>query len=110
MIRIETVFVRVSNIKKSTSWYKKVLQAKIKWQDKYISAIQLGESDLTLVQQELEHFKDITFNLRVDDINTYYLYLKQLDIDVTPITKWNDLLYFEFCDIDKNQIQIIQKL
>lgn len=108
--RVETVFIRVSDIEKSSAWYKSVLQLDIKWGKEGMAAFKLGETDITIMQQELDITKDVTFNLLVNDIHSFRQHLKSLNINVSDIKTWEDLYYISFLDIDGNEIQAVERI
>ena len=51
---IGTVFVRVTNVFESRNWYVSKLNLQIHWETDKICAFKLGETDITIVQQELD--------------------------------------------------------
>ncbi|BCC56589.1 VOC family protein [Bacillus cereus] len=105
--RIETVFIRVSNLKKAIDWYKQVFDLSIKWETKKAVALKLGETDITLVEEnEIVPPSDSTFNLFTDDIKGLHSHIKKLDIPVSEIKTWNKLRYLSFYDKDQNKIEV----
>lgn len=108
--KVETVFIRISDIKHSENWYQKVLRRPVKWKKPGIVAFDLGETDITLVQQELENTKDVIFNLLSDDLTEFREHLLSLGIDVSTVKVWENLRYLSFQDPDHNKIEVIERM
>lgn len=107
--KIETVFVRVSDISAAKKWYKKVLSKNIKWEMDKIVAFELGDTDLTLVEQEQEDLKDVTYNLLADNLETLRRNFIELGVKVSSIKYWKNIKYFTAWDPDSNKFEVIEK-
>lgn len=107
--RVETVFIKVSNLESAVKWYKEVLELSVKWKNVAGKAVafNVGDTDLTLVEDKnREIVTEPSFILFTDEINIFRDSLIQKDIEVSEVKEWYDLRYFSFKDIEGNCIEI----
>lgn len=105
-VHIGTVFIRVKDIKRSKKWYQENLDLLVNWEMDNICAFKLGETDTTLVQQELDVTKDVTFNIFCNDIIGRRDKFLERGICVSELKEWNNITYFSLKDPDSNLLEI----
>ena len=105
-VHIGTVFIRVKDIKRSKKWYQENLDLFVNWEMDNICAFKLGETDITLVQQELDVTKDVTFNIFCNDIIGRRDKFLERGICVSELKEWNNITYFSLKDPDSNLLEI----
>ncbi|WP_180552053.1 VOC family protein (plasmid) [Staphylococcus haemolyticus] len=110
---IETVFIKVKDIYSSKKWYQNTLDLSLKWEDleKKVVAFDCGETDLTIVQEKnYVPYNDATFNILVDDIESFHNNLINKNVPLSKVQQWNDIYYFDIQDLDGNYLQIVSKI
>ncbi|HET7627433.1 MAG TPA: VOC family protein [Bacillales bacterium] len=110
--RIDTVFVPVTNLKKSEKWYLELLPFKVTFRSsdgKYVGfrfrdhhPYQTG---LCIYKAEkMEKPGHMTFNFFTEDVDGFHNFLKEREVEVTEIHEDDGMRFFEFYDPDGNEI------
>lgn len=107
---IGTVFVRVTNVFESRNWYVSKLNLQIHWETDKICAFKLGETDITIVQQELDLTKDVTYNIFCDNVIKQRDELIKKGVEVSELKHWNNIVYFSFRDPDGNLLEMCSNM
>lgn len=110
--RIDTVFVKVKNLEKSSEWYEMVMGFHLTWSDMaggYVS-FAVGETALTLVQipeeLELKVSESSTFNFYVSDVSEAHEYLLEKGAEPSEITVDGNVKWFSFKDLEGNKLEV----
>lgn len=107
--RIDTVFIKVSNIDKSLEWYKEVLELELRWRHGNYAAFDVSETALTIYQEDdtsaFDPINYSTFNFYVSDINEAHRHIKSKDVVIGDIQDGGDVQWFSFEDLDGNKLQ-----
>ena len=109
--RIDTVFLRVTDLKRALEWYHKVFSLEMGWADidNGYASLKLGETPLTLVATPTDQFVPQTshapFNFFVPDAEAAHAHLTSLGIECTPIVT-DSVKWFDFYDADGNLLSV----
>ncbi len=106
--RIDTIFLTVSNLERSTDWYVKHLGFQVRWQmeEAGYTALDIGsgETPLTLARAaegvEVRTSGHCVFNLFAADLQRAHESLTAGGVDVDPIQRDESVEWFEFRDPD----------
>ncbi|WP_210366617.1 VOC family protein [Bacillus sp. REN3] len=114
--KVNNVFVHVSDLKKSSEWYCRLLGLPFDPNDVESPVFNIpvtSETGLTLDDHtfdpgfELNPSKHVLFNFYVKDIDGAYRFIKELHINVVKeIERIGDFAYFNFEDPDGNVLMV----
>ncbi|MDP5273864.1 VOC family protein [Chengkuizengella axinellae] len=111
--RIDTVFVPVTDLKKSEAWYMEVFsfeEAVFRSSDgNYVGFRFEGHGEpktaLTLYKaDEVPTLKHMAFNFYTEDVDALHTKLKETGVEVTEIHAGDGMRFFEFVDPDGNEL------
>lgn len=107
--RIDTVFVKVTDIDQSIDWYVENLGFTVRWYDKEggYAAIEVGETPITLVQdKEMIPAEHCLLNFYSNNLEEVHHQLKEKSVDTEAIEKYGAVSAFEFKDCDGNRFGV----
>lgn len=105
--KVDTVFVTVENMEKTSDWYQEMLDLKQIWQNEYISVLSTGTgTPVTLMLKDDTDNKQPLFNFLTPDIEKAHKHLKEKGVDVEPIIKEKGLKTFDFIDPEGNKLNV----
>ncbi|NMO79985.1 VOC family protein [Niallia alba] len=121
MFKVGSIFIPVTDIKKSTDWYVKFLGAKIidSWEDGAGFYLPAGTTQLALVKVESPQptefiikgeQKNSYFNFVVDDIEAVHQQFRNNDIVTTEIDDFGGMKFFDFFDLDGNPFSVVDEV
>ena len=121
MFKVGSIFIPVTDIKKSTEWYVKFLGAKIidSWEDGAGFYLPAGTTQLALVKVESPQptefiikgeQKNSYFNFVVDDIEAVHQQFRNNDIVTTEIDDFGGMKFFDFFDLDGNPFSVVDEV
>lgn len=113
--RIDTVFVPVTNLEKSESWYQKLLPLVVTFRssDGHYIGFRFKEhhsfqTGLTLFKTDkVEQSKHMTFNFFTADVDGFHRFLKDNHVKVSEIHEAEGMRFFEFYDLDGNEMDAV---
>ncbi|MFG6149698.1 VOC family protein [Halobacillus sp. B23F22_1] len=121
MFQIHGVFVPVTDLERSKSWYEEHLGL-IKadeWDEGAGYVFPSGSMTIALIKVENTEFsteftiedshKNVYFNLKADDIEAAHRKLKANQVEVTPIEDFEFMAKFDSKDPDGNTISIVSE-
>jgi catechol-2,3-dioxygenase len=92
MSQIDTVFLPVRSIEKTTRWYQEKLGWLMEWKNIEVASF--------------KPVTEITFNLYTQNIQTASEMLKKNGVEVSEILDYGNAQYFYFKDLDGNLISV----
>jgi catechol 2,3-dioxygenase-like lactoylglutathione lyase family enzyme len=114
--RIGTVFVPVKDLERSAEFYSKVFGLPMKKVSPPVYNLDMeGPTKLTL---DVDSFTSPVREGKVEpspyglcyvptaNIEEAHAYLRELDVEVTPITRFGNVAFFYFFDPDRNKIMV----
>lgn len=118
--KVSGIFIPVTDLKRSTAWYKQVFDLEtIDQSDICIGLAFPGEATI-LNLWKVENLQPVQFdaggyhipyyNFESFDIEHSFARLQELGVEVTPIHNENDIRHFECVDPDGNLINIVEEL
>ncbi|MBU0906451.1 MAG: VOC family protein [Firmicutes bacterium] len=121
MFKIGSIFIPVTDVKKSTEWYEKYLGVKKidSWEDGVGFYLPTGSTQLALVKVESHQPTDFPikgnqknsyYNFVVDDIETTHQHFKNNGIETTEINDFGGMKFFDFFDLDGNSFSVVNEV
>ena len=121
MFKVGSIFIPVTDIKKSTDWYVKFLGVKIidSWEDGAGFYLPAGTTQLALVKVESPQptefiikgeQKNSYFNFVVDDIEAAHQQFRNNGIVTTEIDDFGGMKFFDFFDLDGNPFSVVNEV
>ncbi|MEZ2717984.1 VOC family protein [Niallia circulans] len=121
MFKVGSIFIPVTDIKKSTDWYVKFLGVKIidSWEDGAGFYLPAGTTQLALVKvdspQPTEFIikgdrKNSYFNFVVDNIEAAHQQFRNNGIVTTEIDDFGGMKFFDFFDLDGNPFSVVDEV
>ena len=121
MFKVGSIFIPVTDIKKSTDWYVKFLGVKIidSWEDGAGFYLPAGTTQLALVKVESPQptefiikgeQKNSYFNFVVDDIQAAHQQFRNNGIVTTEIDDFGGMKFFDFFDLDGNPFSVVNEV
>lgn len=121
MFKVGSIFIPVTDVKKSSEWYEKYLGAKEidSWEDGAGFYLPTGSTQLALVKVEFsqpteffinESKKKSYYNFVVDDIEAAYQHFNAANITTTEIDAYGDMKFFDFFDLDGNLFSVVNEV
>lgn len=121
MFKVGSIFIPVTDMKKSTDWYVKFLGVKIidSWEDGAGFYLPAGTTQLALVKVESPQptefiikgeQKNSYFNFVVDDIEAVHQHFRNNDIVTTEIDDFGGMKFFDFFDLDGNPFSVVDEV
>jgi len=121
MFKVGSIFIPVTDIKKSTDWYVKFLGVKIidSWEDGAGFYLPAGTTQLALVKVESPQptefiikgeQKNSYFNFIVDDIEAAHQQFRNNGIVTTEIDDFGGMKFFDFFDLDGNPFSVVNEV
>lgn len=121
MFKVGSIFIPVTDIKKSTDWYVKFLGVKIidSWEDGAGFYLPAGTTQLALVKvdspQPTEFIikgdqKNSYFNFVVDNIEVAHQQFRNNGIVTTEIDDFGGMKFFDFFDLDGNPFSVVDEV
>lgn len=109
---IDTIIMRVSNLKKSKKWYVEKLGLTLLWEDHQLKLIVLdtkGSTSLTLWETSepisVKRGNACYPIFRTADVESFREYIMMKEISCTEITKDETVAFFSFFDPDGNILE-----
>ncbi|MGD6802709.1 VOC family protein [Rossellomorea aquimaris] len=120
MFKVGSVFVPVTDLKKSASWYEENLGVKKidEWEDGAGFYFPSGSTQLGLVEtaapQPTEFAinskkKNVYFNFVVEDLDEIHGYLQSRGVVTTHIEDFGGMKWFDFYDPDGNTFSVVDE-
>ncbi|WP_044336721.1 VOC family protein [Rossellomorea aquimaris] len=107
--KLDTIHMRVKDLKKSNQWYIEVLEFEQIFDSGNYVVFQIGQGDTTLTIQEGEvrrsSVKPILFS---DALEETRLKLVEKEVKVGEIQEDGEVTFFEFWDLDGNGFEACQ--
>lgn len=121
MFKIGSIFIPVTNIKKSAEWYETCLGAKRidSWEGGSGFYLPNGSTQLTLIKVETAqptefnirgNQKNSYYNFVVDDIEAAHQHFKNNDVATTEIDHFSGMKCFDFFDLDGNPFSVVNEV
>lgn len=121
MFKVGSIFIPVTDMKKSTDWYVKFLGVKIidSWEDGAGFYLPAGTTQLALVKVESPQptefiikgeQKNSYFNFIVDDIEAAHQQFRNNGIVTTEIDDFGGMKFFDFFDLDGNPFSVVNEV
>ncbi|GIO23053.1 VOC family protein [Oceanobacillus sp. J11TS1] len=121
MFQIGSIFIPVTDIEKSTDWYKQYLGAKLidSWEGRSGLYLPIGSTQLGLIKVTESQPTEFTikgsqknsyYNFVVDDITAAHQHFKSNDIATTEIMRFGDMKFFDFFDLDGNPFSVVNEM
>ncbi|AYV68657.1 VOC family protein [Niallia circulans] len=121
MFKVGSIFIPVTDIKKSTDWYVKFLGVKIidSWEDGAGFYLPAGTTQLALVKVESPQptefiikgdQKNSYFNFVVDNIEAAHQQFRNNGIVTTEIDDFGGMKFFDFFDLDGNPFSVVNEV
>lgn len=121
MFKIGSIFIPVTNIEKSASWYEKYLGAKKidNWEDGAGFYLPIGSTQLALVKVETpqptefnmkRNQRNSYYNFVVNDIETAHRHFKDNGVAATSIDAFGEMKFFDFFDLDGNPFSVVNEV
>ncbi|MCM2981115.1 glyoxalase [Niallia circulans] len=121
MFKVGSIFIPVTDMKKSTDWYVKFLGVKIidSWEDGAGFYLPAGTTQLALVKVESPQptefiikgeQKNSYFNFVVDDIEAAHQQFRNNGIVTTEIDDFGGMKFFDFFDLDGNPFSVVNEV
>ncbi|MDR4316665.1 Predicted enzyme related to lactoylglutathione lyase [Niallia circulans] len=121
MFKVGSIFIPVTDMKKSTDWYVKFLGVKIidSWEDGAGFYLPAGTTQLALVKVESPQptefiikgeQKNSYFNFVVDDIQAAHQQFRNNGIVTTEIDDFGGMKFFDFFDLDGNPFSVVNEV
>jgi glyoxylase I family protein len=121
MFKVGSIFIPVTDMKKSTDWYVKFLGVKIidSWEDGAGFYLPAGTTQLALVKVESPQptefiikgeQKNSYFNFVVDDIEATHQQFRNNGIVTTEIDDFGGMKFFDFFDLDGNPFSVVNEV
>lgn len=121
MFKIGSIFIPVTDIEKSTSWYEKYLGVKKidSWEDGAGFYLPTGSTQLALVKVESPqptefiikgNQKNSYYNFVVDDIEIALQHFKNNGVVTTEIEDFGGMKFFDFFDLDGNPFSAVNEV
>lgn len=121
MFKVGSIFIPVTDMKKSTDWYVKFLGVKIidSWEDGAGFYLPAGTTQLALVKVESPQptefiikgdQKNSYFNFVVNDIESVHQHFRNNDIVTTEIDDFGGMKFFDFFDLDGNPFSVVDEV
>ncbi|MEI2366331.1 VOC family protein [Niallia circulans] len=121
MFKVGSIFIPVTDMKKSTDWYVKFLGVKIidSWEDGAGFYLPTGTTQLALVKVESPQptefiikgeQKNSYFNFVVDDIEAAHQQFRNNGIVTTEIDDFGGMKFFDFFDLDGNPFSVVNEV
>jgi catechol 2,3-dioxygenase-like lactoylglutathione lyase family enzyme len=113
-IRLNQVFLPVTNLSSSTEWYRENFNMKQVWSGKmdHKNAAELAfhtSSFFLIEQDQVNHYTHIPFNFHTNNIRQLHDSLTQKGITVTEITNDDGMLCCDFYDIEGNRLGLVHE-
>lgn len=113
--RIDSVFVQVTDMKRSEEWYTNIFNFKVTYRgsDGMCIGFRFDESGplktgLSIVKvDKVDRPQHIPFNFYVVDIDQFHNELKEKSVEVTKIHGEDGMRFFDFKDPDGNMIDVV---
>ena len=113
--RIDTVFVPVTDLRRSEEWYLKVFPFKVTFRSADGSYIGFSFKDHHPLQtgvciyktDKVERNGHPSFNFYAEDIDGYHHFLKEQNVKVSEIHEDDNTRFFEFYDPDGNELSAV---
>ncbi|KLV27677.1 glyoxalase [Niallia circulans] len=121
MFKVGSIFIPVTDMKKSTDWYVKFLGVKIidSWEDGAGFYLPAGTTQLALVKVESPQptefiikgeQKNSYFNFVVDDLEAAHQQFRNNGIVTTEIDDFGGMKFFDFFDLDGNPFSVVNEV
>ena len=121
MFKVGSIFIPVSDIEKSSSWYVKYLGAtKIDvWEGGAGFYLPTGSTQLALIKVNRpqpteftiqDNQKNAYYNFVVDNIVTVHQYFNNNGVITTDIQHMGEMAFFDFFDIDGNPFSVVNEV
>ena len=102
MFKVGSIFIPVTDVKKSSEWYEKYLGAK---------EIDSWEGGAGFYLPTInENKKKSYYNFVVDDIEAAYQHFNAANITTTEIDAYGDMKFFDFFDLDGNPFSVVNEV
>lgn len=111
-LRVDTLFIPVTDLEKAVLWYTQTLEFKLNWRNDEggYACIDGGVMPITLAKipqdREFVPFASAPYNLFVIDIEEAHRYLKDKGIEVSEIETLYSTRWFWFSDPDGNRLEV----
>ncbi len=109
--RLDTVFIKVSNLAAAVEWYTKILGLELRWRNDKggFAALDIDGVPITLVEEKnpelFKPFEDATFLFYGSDIESIHEKLAGQEVETGPIEMLYDVKWFWFKDPDGNMLK-----
>lgn len=111
-LRVDTLFIPVTDLEKSVDWYTQTLEFKLNWRNDEggYACIDGGVLPITLIKipqdRDFVAFVNAPYNLFVTDIEEAHKYLTDKNIEASEIETLYNTSWFWFKDIDGNRLEV----
>jgi catechol 2,3-dioxygenase-like lactoylglutathione lyase family enzyme len=111
-LRVDTLFIPVTDLEKAVEWYTQTLEFKLNWrndEDGY-ACVDGGVLPITLAKippdKEFVPFVNAPYNLFVIDIEEEHRYLTEKGIETSEIETLYNTQWFWFRDLEGNRLEV----
>jgi glyoxylase I family protein len=121
MFKVGSVFIPVTDLKKSQKWYQDLLGVKLidEWDGGAGFYFPDCPTQLGLVQVEkpqpsefsiTKNKKNSYYNFLVEDIDEAYSYFNRNGVKTSEIDEWDGMKFFDFIDPDGNPFSVVNEV
>ncbi|OIU72026.1 VOC family protein [Rossellomorea aquimaris] len=121
MFKVGSVFIPVTDLKKSQKWYQDLLGVKLidEWDGGAGFYFPDCPTQLGLVQVEkpqpsefsiTKNKKNSYYNFLVEDIDEAYSYFNRNGVKASEIDEWDGMKFFDFIDPDGNPFSVVNEV